>query len=58
MGRCPDCRICSPSAFDRVLLLSLTWLMILLLLCNVEPFHERCPICGHPLKYHEKHAGE
>jgi rubrerythrin len=54
MGTCEDCRICSPSALDKILLLSLTWLMTLLLLCNVEPAHKRCPICGHPLKYHRK----
>jgi len=54
MGKCENCRICYPSAIDRVLLLSLTWLMTLLLLCNVEPFPKRCPICGHPLKYHDK----
>ena len=56
MGKCKDCRICAPTAVERVLFLSLAWLMTLLLLCNVEPFHKRCPVCGHPLRYHHKRA--
>jgi hypothetical protein len=41
---------------EKVLLTSLALLMTLLLRCNAEPFLTRCPICGHPLKYHDKHA--
>ena len=55
-GRCPDCRVCSPTALDRILMLSMTALMTVLLLCRVEPFHSRCPVCGHPLRYHRKRA--
>ncbi len=55
-GKCEECRICSPSALDKTLLLSLTWLMTLRLLCNAEPCQTRCPICGHPLRYHNKRA--
>jgi hypothetical protein len=56
MVKCEDCRICAPSGFGKVLLLSLALLMTLLLLCRVEPRHTRCPICGHPLKYPRKRA--
>jgi len=48
--------MCSPSTLERVLLLSITLFMTVLLLCNVEPDDSRCPICGHPLRFHRRRA--
>jgi rubrerythrin len=55
-GRCEDCRICSPSPLERLLLLNLLCLVSLRLLCGGEPAETRCPICGHPFRYHKRRA--
>lgn len=54
IGRCEDCRICSPSPLDRLLLLNLFCLVSLRLFLSGEPAETRCPICGHPLRYHKR----
>lgn len=54
MGKCEDCRICHPSGIDLLLSLSIVFLMTVLLLLKAEPPGTRCPICGHPLKYHDR----
>jgi hypothetical protein len=52
MGRCENCRVCSPTILDKILLMSVTLFMTILLLLRVEPAESRCPICGHSLKLH------
>ena len=54
IGTCEDCRICSPSPLDKLLRLNFVWLATLRLLLSREPAETRCPICGHPLRYHKK----
>ena len=52
--RCEDCRICSPSPLDLLLALNLFLLAILRVILGREPAETRCPICEHPLRYHER----